>query len=80
MNIKRVIILQDVYNALKVVISNAAYEHFEEDVKRSIDEGKRADIFLSEPPLDVNIGQIKEIRVRETITDEETIYKLSENH
>lgn len=65
-----------VYDALKAVTINAAYEYFEENTKGSIKEGKRADlVILDKNPLAVDPMQIKDIKVLETIKDGKTIYK-----
>ncbi len=65
-----------VYDALKAVTINAAYEYFEEDSKGSIKEGKRADlVILDKSPLSVAPMAIKDIKVLETIKDGKTIYK-----
>ena len=66
----------DVYDALKAVTKEAAYEYFEEDSKGTIEEGKRADlVILSESPVLVEKMDIKNIEVLETIKDGETIYR-----
>lgn len=65
-----------VYDALKAVTINAAYEYFEEACKGSILPGKRADlVILDRCPLDVDPMEIKDIQVLETIKDGKTIYK-----
>jgi len=65
----------DVYNALKAVTINAAYQYFEENSKGSIKEGKRADlVILDKNPMDVDFEEIKDIVVLETIKDGKTIY------
>lgn len=65
-----------VYDALKAVTINAAYEYFEEDSKGSIKPGKRADlVILDRCPMDVEPMEIKDIKVLETIKDGKTIYK-----
>ena len=65
-----------VYEALKAVTINAAYQYFEEDSKGSIKEGKRADlVVLDRNPLETDPMEIKDIRVLETIKDGKTIYK-----
>ncbi len=65
-----------VYEALKAVTIHAAYQYFEEDVKGSIEEGKKADfVILNQSPLEVEPIRIKDIKVMETIKDGETIYK-----
>lgn len=66
-----------VYNALKAVTINSAYSYFEENEKGSIKIGKKADlIILSDNPLTVNINEIKNIKVLETIKNGETIFKI----
>lgn len=64
-----------VYEALKAVTIDAAYEYFEEDSKGSIKEGKRADlVILDKSPLEVAPEEIKDIRVMETIKDGKSIF------
>ncbi len=59
-----------VYEALKAVTINAAYEYFEEEEKGSIREGKRADlVILGENPLTCDPMKLREIQVLETIKD-----------
>ncbi|MGC2873115.1 amidohydrolase [Ihubacter sp. mB4P-1] len=66
----------DVYDALKAVTINAAYEYAEEDTKGSLKEGKRADlVILDRSPLEVNPLELKDISVLETIKDGKIIYK-----
>jgi predicted amidohydrolase YtcJ len=65
-----------VYDALKAVTINAAYQYFEEDSKGSIRAGKRADlVVLDRNPLETDPAELKDIRVLETIKDGKTIYK-----
>lgn len=65
-----------VYDALKAVTLQAAYEYFEEDIKGSIEVGKHADlVVLDRLPLDVIPMEIKDIRVVMTIKDGEVIYQ-----
>lgn len=65
-----------VYEALKAITIDAAYEYFEEDSKGSIRAGKRADlVVLSQSPLKVKTSSIKDIRVMETIKDGAVIYE-----
>lgn len=66
-----------VYDALKAVTINGAYEYFEEDSKGTISVGKRADlVVLDRSPLEVEPEEIKNIRVMETIKDGISIYQL----
>lgn len=65
-----------VYDALKAVTINAAYEYFEEDSKGTISVGKRADlVVLDQSPLEVDPVEIKNIKVMETIKDGISIYQ-----
>lgn len=65
-----------VYEALKAVTIDAAYEYFEETSKGSIKAGKRADlVILDRSPLHVAPEEIRNIKVMETIKDGEVIYK-----
>ena len=65
-----------VWEALKAVTINAAYQYFEEAQKGSITPGKRADfVILSENPLEVPKDRIRKIRVLETIKDGESIFR-----
>lgn len=62
-------------SALKAVTIWAAYQHFEEDIKGSIEVGKMADfVVLSENPLTVAPTNISEIEVLETIKEGRTIF------
>ncbi|WP_321995243.1 amidohydrolase [Clostridium butyricum] len=66
-----------VYEALKAVTINAAYQYFEEDKKGSIEVGKKADfVILDKNPLEIPIENIKEIKVVETIKDGNTLYRI----
>ena len=66
-----------VYDALKAVTINAAYEYFEEDSKGTISVGKRADlVVLDQSPLEVEPEEVKNIRVMETIKDGISIYQF----
>lgn len=65
----------DVYDALKAVTINAAFQYFEEDNKGTIEEGKRADlVILDKSPLETDKMCIKDIKVLETIKDGKTVY------
>lgn len=64
-----------VYDALKAITINSAYQYFEEDSKGSISKGKRADlVILDQSPLEIEPMHIRNIRALETIKDGETIF------
>lgn len=59
-----------VYEALKPVTINAAYQYFEEEIKGSIEVGKKDDlIILNLSPLEVNKKEIRNIKILETIKE-----------
>lgn len=65
-----------VYEALKAVTINGAYEYFEENEKGSLEEGKIADlVILSENPLEVPEKELKRIKVEETYKDGEKVWE-----
>ena len=64
-----------VYDALKGITINAAYQYFEEHEKGTISPGKRADlVVLDRSPLEVRPDDLKDIRVCCTIKDGQTVY------
>lgn len=64
------------YEALKCITEWSAYQHFEEDLKGTLESGKLADlVILDANPLKVEIDKIKEITVLETIKEGRTVYK-----
>ena len=64
-----------VYNALKGVTINAAYQYFEEKYKGSIKEGKIADlIILDKNPCKIAIDDILKINILTTIKDGKVVY------
>lgn len=67
-----------VYEALKAVTRNAAYQYFEEGSKGTLSPGKRADlVILDRSPLEVEPMDLRHIKVLETIKDGETVFKLN---
>ncbi|MDA8730986.1 amidohydrolase [Flavobacteriaceae bacterium] len=64
------------YEALQSITSWSAYQHFEEDQKGTLQEGKLADmVILDKNPLKVSPTEIKEIVVLETIKEGVSVYK-----
>jgi predicted amidohydrolase YtcJ len=62
-------------DAIKAMTLWAAYQHFEEDIKGSLEVGKNADlVILDKNPLSLAPNLIKDIRVLETIKDGDVIY------
>lgn len=62
--------------ALKALTIWAAYQHFEEDLKGSIEPGKLADlVVLSGDPLTIDPAGIADIQVLETIKEGRTVYR-----
>jgi hypothetical protein len=64
------------YEALKAITIWSAYQHFEEDTKGTLEEGKLADlVILDKNPLKVAPDTIKDIQVVETIKEGQTVFK-----
>lgn len=64
-----------IYNALKGVTINAAYQYFEEKTKGSIKEGKIADlIILDKNPCKVTIDELLKINILTTIKEGKVVY------
>jgi len=64
------------YEALQGITLWSAYQHFEEDIKGSLTEGKLADlVILDKNPLKVEESEIKNIQVLETIKEGNSVYK-----
>jgi predicted amidohydrolase YtcJ len=58
-----------IYDALKSMTVNAAYQNFEEDIKGSIAVGKHADfVILSENPLKLRPADLLKLKVMQTIS------------
>lgn len=63
--------------ALQAMTLWAAYQHFEEASKGSIEVGKRADfVILDRNPLTVDRAQLNDLKVMETIKDGRSVYRL----
>jgi predicted amidohydrolase YtcJ len=61
--------------ALKAMTLWAAYQHFEEGSKGSIEVGKRADFaILSDDPLTIDRARLADVKVMQTIKDGVPIY------
>ncbi len=64
------------YEALQSITSWSAYQHFEEDSKGTLEEGKLADmVIVDNNPLKIPPSEIKDILVLETIKEGVTIFK-----
>ncbi len=62
--------------ALRAVTIDAAWQTFDEKIKGSIEVGKLADFtILTENPLTVSPGKIKDIKVEEVIIEGRSVYK-----
>lgn len=63
-------------DALKAMTIWAAYQHYEEDLKGSIEKGKQADfVILDKDPLTISSDKIKDIIVLQTINNDRTIFQ-----
>ncbi len=68
----------NIWQALKAITINSAYQYREENSKGSLQAGKLADlVILSQNPLTVAPQDIKDIKVVETIKRGKTIFKLT---
>jgi len=66
-----------VYEALKAITINAAYQYGEENKKGSIAPGKDASfVILSHNPLKCDVSDIDKIKIEQTILKGETVYSL----
>lgn len=65
-----------VMDALKAITINAAYQYHEEERKGSLKAGKLADlVILDQDPLTIDPGNLRDIRVLETIKEGKTVFK-----
>jgi predicted amidohydrolase YtcJ len=63
------------YEALRAVTIDSAYQHFEEQDKGTLEQGKRADlIVLERNPLKSDVATLKDIRVMSTYKDGKLIF------
>ena len=63
------------YDALKAMTINAAFQHFEEDIKGTIEVGKMADlVVLSEDPLIMDTEKLIDLEVIATFSKGERIF------
>ncbi|MBA4208023.1 MAG: amidohydrolase [Parvibaculum sp.] len=66
----------DVMEALRGITIDAAWQHFEDDIKGSIEAGKLADlVILEQDPVKIETSQLRNLSVAETIKRGETIYR-----
>ena len=64
-----------VYDAIKAVTVNGAYQYFEEKTKGTLEIGKRADmVILDCNPLETSISQLRDIEVCATIKDGRCVF------
>ncbi|MBE15555.1 MAG: amidohydrolase [Cytophagaceae bacterium] len=64
------------YQALQAITSWSAYQHYEESLKGTLEEGKLADmVVLSDNPLKVSTDAIKDIIVLSTIKEGAVVYR-----
>ena len=70
----------DVMMALKAMTIWSAWQHFEENMKGSIEVGKLADfVVLDQDPTSIDPENLDQIKVVETIKEGKTIFRLSDN-
>jgi predicted amidohydrolase YtcJ len=60
---------------LKALTIWAAYQHFEESIKGSLEVGKQADfVVLDADPLTVEATNIKNMKVLKTVNNDKTVF------
>ncbi len=65
-----------VYESLRAMTVYGAYQYGEENDKGTIEEGKLADLIITDRnPLAVPVDEVKDIRVMETIKEGKTVFK-----
>ena len=68
----------DVFNALRAITINAAYEYFEEDAKGTLEPGKLADLaVLDRNPLKIDPMELRDVQVLETVKEGVTVWTRS---
>lgn len=68
-----------VFDALKGITINGAYQYHEEDRKGTLEVGKLADLaILDRNPLKVETGEIRDIVVVETVKEGDTVFVLQD--
>jgi len=64
------------YEALQAITIWSAYQHYEEDKKGTLENGKLADlVILDKNPLKVNAEEIKDIQVLKTIKEGKIVFE-----
>ncbi|MDC0180924.1 amidohydrolase family protein [Pseudomonadota bacterium] len=64
------------YSALEAMTINAAFQHFEDDIKGSIEVSKLADlVVLSEDPLSIPVNELLELKIMATYSHGKEIFK-----
>ena len=65
-----------IYSALEAMTINAAFQHFEDDIKGSIEVGKLADlVVLSKDPLRMPVDELLELKIMATYSHGKEIFK-----
>lgn len=63
-------------DALRGITIDAAYQHFEDDIKGSIEPGKLADLVITEEdPETMNVSALRDLTIAETIKRGEVIFR-----
>lgn len=65
------------YEAIEMYTKNAAFASFEDNIKGTIEKGKLADfIVLDRNPFEVNMDDLKDIRVEKTLLGGEEVFSI----